>query len=291
MGGELRSVARMVSAIRTVEGGGFVVRRPFPTQLMQDVDPFLLLDQMGPVDWAPGQAVGAPDHPHRGFETITYLLEGEHEHQDSTGHYGRLGPGDVQWMTAGRGVVHSELPTAEFRAKGGRVHGFQIWVNLPASHKMMAPRYQDIPCRDIPRLERGGVQVRVIAGEVGECSAIIETVTPILMWHLSIPPGASFSAPVPADHTVMAYAFSGSGCVGVASAALEDGQLAIFAMEPGEISLSCEEAAPESLEVLVLGGVPLGEPIVRYGPFVMNTAAEIQQAFIDYRDGVMGTIG
>ena len=146
----LREPTGIVRARRTVEGGGFVVRRPFPTPEMAQFDPFLLLDEMGPVDYAPGKAVGAPDHPHRGFETVTYLLDGEFEHEDSAGNRGKLTPGDIQWMTAGRGVVHSEMPSKRVRDEGGRVHGFQIWVNLPARDKMTAPRYQDVLAAKLP---------------------------------------------------------------------------------------------------------------------------------------------
>src|SRR6185503_892184 len=160
-----RSVTRVVHAARTIEGGGFAVNRPFPTEALAQVDPFLLLDEMGPAELRPGEAVGAPDHPHRGFETVTYILAGGVEHRDSAGHAGRIGPGDVQWMTAGRGVVHSEMPTAELLRDGGRMHGFQLWVNLPRRDKMMGPRYQEIAAADIPRGVDGLVDVSVIAGE------------------------------------------------------------------------------------------------------------------------------
>src|SRR5215467_5199098 len=163
----VREVEEVVRAHKQAEGGGFVVRRPFPSARLPLVDPFLLLDEMGPVDYGPGEAVGAPDHPHRGFETVTYVLEGEFEHEDSAGHYGKLGPGDVQWMTAGAGIVHSEEPSRSIREQGGRVHGFQIWVNLPARDKMMRPRYQEVSSRKIPEAKSsdGKARVRVIAGE------------------------------------------------------------------------------------------------------------------------------
>src|SRR5882762_8216977 len=146
----VREVTKVTTAHRQSEGGGFIVRRPFPGAELDSVDPFLLLDEMGPVDYAPGEAVGAPDHPHRGFETVTYVLEGEMEHEDSAGHRGVLGPGDVQWMTAGAGIIHSEMPTARIQREGGRAHGFQIWVNLPSRLKMMQPRYQELPATRIP---------------------------------------------------------------------------------------------------------------------------------------------
>src|SRR5579872_3405949 len=181
----VRKVARLVTSIRTREGGGFIVHRPFPTQTLMDFDPFLLLDEMGPVDYAPYEAVGAPDHPHRGFETVTYVLEGRMQHRDSQGNHGTLGPGDVQWMTAGGGVVHSEMPEDELYRTGGRMHGFQLWVNLPSRDKMMHPRYQDVPSAQIPVVEgdEGLVRVKVIAGEALGAHAVIDTRTPIMYLH------------------------------------------------------------------------------------------------------------
>src|ERR1700687_4695803 len=179
---KVREVENIVTAHRQLEGGGFVVRRPFPGERIDAVDPFLLIDEMGPVEYGPGEAIGAPDHPHRGFETVTYVLDGEMEQEDSAGHRGRLGPGDVQWMTAGAGIVHSEEPSARIREKGGRVHGFQIWVNLPARDKMMRPRYQEVPSNQIPPAETadGKARVRVIAGEALGARAVIDTRIPIV---------------------------------------------------------------------------------------------------------------
>src|SRR5256714_7206415 len=186
-----RTVAGLVNSIETLEGEGFLVRRTFPKASVSEFDPFLLLDEMGPVNVAPGAAKGAPDHPHRGFETVTYMLSGEMEHKDSQGHAGKLSAGDVQWMTAGAGVVHSEMPSAEFQREGGRLHGFQLWVNLPQQKKMMKPRYQEIPASSIPvaRTEDGLVTVRVIAGEALGAQAVIETVTPIIYLRFTIQAG------------------------------------------------------------------------------------------------------
>src|ERR1700736_4270506 len=172
-----RSIERTVPALRTVEGGGFIVHRPFPTRMLMDFDPFLLLDEMGPVDYAPGEAKGAPDHPHRGFETVTYMISGKMEHRDSHGNAGRLGRGDVQWMTAGAGVVHSEMPAEDFQRQGGRMHGFQLWVNLPQRDKMIRPHYQEIPAAGIPVATSadGKATVRVIAGESMGKQAVINT--------------------------------------------------------------------------------------------------------------------
>src|SRR5579863_9277069 len=211
-----RTIERTFPAVRTTEGGGFIVHRPFPTRLLMDFDPFLLLDEMGPIDYAPGEALGAPDHPHRGFETVTYALEGEFEHEDSAGNRGKLGPGDVQWMTAGSGVVHSEMPSARIRQKGGRVHGFQIWVNLPARDKMSKPHYQEVPAARIPeaRTDDGLASVRVIAGEALGSRAVIETRTPIVYLDWTLSPGARAVATLPRDHDTFAFVFQGAALVG-----------------------------------------------------------------------------
>ena len=289
---KLRPVREIVDGVQTLEGGGFPVRRPFPTERLDGVDPFLLLDQMGPVDWAPGEAIGAPDHPHRGFETVTYLLAGKLEHKDSKGNVAYLGPGDVQWMTAGSGVIHSEVPDAEFKRKGGRVHGFQIWVNLPARDKMMSPRYQDVPAADIPQAESedGRVKVRVVAGESLGAQAVIDTRTPISFLHFTVKPGGSIDQPVPAEHNAMAYVFSGEARIGPESGAVREGQLAVFG--PGEVArIAVAPDAAGPAELLLLSGVPLNEPVARYGPFVMNTDQEIEQAITDYQQGRFGEIG
>ena len=289
---KLRPVREIVDGVQTLEGGGFPVRRPFPTERLDGVDPFLLLDQMGPVDWPPGEAIGAPDHPHRGFETVTYLLAGKLEHKDSKGNVAYLGPGDVQWMTAGSGVIHSEVPDAEFKRRGGRVHGFQIWVNLPARDKMMSPRYQDVPAADIPQAESedGRVKVRVVAGESLGAQAVIDTRTPISFLHFTVKPGGSIDQPVPAEHNAMAYVFSGEARIGPESGAVREGQLAVFA--PGEVArIAVAPDAAGPAELLLLSGVPLNEPVARYGPFVMNTDQEIEQAITDYQQGRFGEIG
>jgi quercetin 2,3-dioxygenase len=286
---DTRSIERTVPAIRTVEGGGFIVHRPFPTRLLMDFDPFLLLDEMGPIDYAPGEAKGAPDHPHRGFETVTYVLEGQFGHKDSAGHSGNLLQGDVQWMTAGAGVVHSEMPDPAFVRSGGRVHGLQLWVNLPKRDKMTAPHYQEIPSASMPVgvSEDGRVRVKVIAGEALGVKAAIETRTPILYQHFSLEAGASVVHPVPRDFRVFAYALSGTGLYGADKQPIPAQQMIVFSEDGGTIALA---AGDEPLEVLLIGGVPLKEPIVRYGPFVMNTEEEIRQAVIDYQAGRMGAI-
>jgi len=282
-----RQVARIVAARRTVEGGGFVVRRPFPTETMGEFDPFLLLDEMGPVDYAPSEAVGAPDHPHRGFETVTYLLAGEFEHADSAGHRGALKAGDVQWMTAGDGVVHSEMPSERIRRDGGRVHGFQLWVNLPARDKRMRPRYQEIASDSLPvaRSDDGRATIKVIAGDALGVAARIDTRTPLLYLDVTLQAGARLDLPVPPDFALAVYAFEGQAHVGEPARDVTSGDFAMLADGDG-VRLASERGA----RMLVLGGRPLREPVARYGPFVMNTEREIHEAIADYRSGRFATI-
>lgn len=279
-----RSIKTIVNSKETLEGEGVLVHRAFPTGALRDLDPFLLLDEMGPKDFAPGELKGIPDHPHRGFETVTYLLNGHFEHRDSRGHAGRLSPGDVQWMTAGVGVVHSEMPARDFAQAGGRLHGFQLWVNLPRRDKMMEPRYQEVPSSQIPVAEGGNVKVRVIAGESLGKKAVIDTMIPIMYLHVTLKQGARFEQKVPADYNVFAYVVEGQGIFGGKKAGR--GQVVVFGRDGDSVSLSAET----DLSVLLIGGVPLGEPVARYGPFVMNTPEEIQQAIEDYSQGKMGVI-
>jgi redox-sensitive bicupin YhaK (pirin superfamily) len=285
----VREVARIVAAHRQLEGAGFPVRRPIPTPGADLVDPFLLIDEMGPIAYPPGQAVGAPDHPHRGFETVTYVLEGGVEHEDSAGHRGTLGPGDVQWMTAGAGIIHSETPTSALLDRGGRMHGFQIWVNLPARLKMTTPRYQEVQSGKIPRArsEDGRAEVSVIAGSALGARAVIETHTPIVFQDWRLAGGADVTVEMPQDHHALVYVFEGSAKVGNAGTDVDDGKMAIL----GEGGVARLRAAPgKQARLLLLGGVPLREPVARYGPFVMNTEQEIMRAFQDFRSGKMGEI-
>jgi hypothetical protein len=286
-----RSVIHVGTAHRQREGAGFIVRRPFPTHGLDQVDPFLMLDEMGPVEYAPGEAVGAPDHPHRGFETVTYMIEGEGEHEDSAGNRGIITTGSVQWMTAGAGVVHSEMPSRRIQERGGRVHGFQLWVNLPARDKMIPPRYQEIPAERIPEASTadGKARVRVIAGEALGVKAVIDTRTPILYQHWTLQPGATVEQPIPRDFNAFAYVFGGQALVGPEAKPVGDGQLAILGQ--GEsVRLACAPSATEPAQLLLLGGVPLREPVARYGPFVMNTREELMQAVVDFQMGRMGQI-
>jgi quercetin 2,3-dioxygenase len=286
-----RKVEAVITAHRQLEGGGFVVRRPFPTGGLDLVDPFLLLDEMGPADYGPGEAVGAPDHPHRGFETVTYILEGAFEHEDSAGNRGTIAAGDVQWMTAGRGVVHSEMPTRSIRENGGRVHGFQVWVNLPARDKMIAPRYQEVPSAGIPEAgSRDGLaRVRVIAGEALKARAVIDTHTAIVCQDWSLRPGAAVEQPIAEGHNALVYVFEGSALIGDDRTPLTDGQLGRLG-PGGAVRLAVAAEAREGARLLLLAGQPLGEPVARYGPFVMNTETEIRRAISDYRAGRLGEI-
>ncbi|MBC8030141.1 MAG: pirin family protein [Pyrinomonadaceae bacterium] len=290
--GGRRTVSGVVGSVETLEGEGFLVRRPFPQASFSEFDPFLLLDEMGPMELAPGEAKGAPDHPHRGFETVTYLLAGDMEHKDSRGHAGRLRPGDVQWMTAGAGVIHSEIPAGEFARTGGRMHGFQLWVNLPQRDKMMNPRYQEIPNAQIPKATSadGLVTVSVIAGEAIGKKAVIETRTPIIYLHYRIKPGGTARQEVPSTYNAFAYVVDGVGLFGAEGERVEDGQMVMFAQDGDEVRIENPADAKATLDVLLIAGMPLSEPVARYGPFVMNTHTEIRQAIEDYRLGRMGTI-
>jgi redox-sensitive bicupin YhaK (pirin superfamily) len=281
-----RSIATIVHATPQLEGEGMLVTRPFPTAQLDRIDPFLLLDRMGPATHGPGEAKGAPNHPHRGFETVTYVLEGAIEHGDSQGNRGSIGAGDVQWMTAGSGVVHSEMPSAEIRRNGGRMHGFQLWVNLPRRDKLMKPRYQELRASEIPTAKSadGKVAVTVLAGESLGTRATIDTRTPIIYLHVRLAAGARFTQPVPATYNAFAFVIGGEARFGDQSARNND--MVLFDRDGDEVSIVSERGA----ELLLIAGVPLNEPVARYGPFVMNTPGEIRQAFLDYQTGRFGEI-
>lgn len=283
-----REVASVLTSHRQREGAGFIVRRPFPSAHIEQVDPFLLIDEMGPVRYAPGEALGAPDHPHRGFETVSYILEGELDHEDSAGHRGRIEAGGVQWMTAGGGIIHSEEPSARLREQGGQLHGFQVWVNLPKHLKMTRPRYQELSPSALPTAtsDDGLAHVKVIAGEALGARAVIATHTPIVFQDWSLQPGADVTLPLEASLNAMVYVFGGSVRVGEAGLHVQDGQLA--QLGPGDaVRLRATDVVSR---LLVLGGVPLNEPLARYGPFVMNERHELIQAVEDFQSGRMGEI-
>jgi redox-sensitive bicupin YhaK (pirin superfamily) len=286
--GAARTVSEIIPSLKVTEGGGVTVRRTFPTARFDHVDPFLLLDHLGPWEISPGKASGFPDHPHRGFETVTYVLEGEMEHKDSFGHHGSIGAGDVQWMTAGSGLVHSEMPGAGLLRTGGRLHGFQIWVNLPKRDKMIAPHYQELKAAQIPSVERAGVTARVIAGSAFGTHGAVETRTPITYLHLTLAPGASYTHSASRIQNVLVYVMGGEATIANHDRPVKEGHAALFAHDGDEIQLANPGESP--LDVLLLTGEPLNEPVARYGPFVMNTREEVYKAFDDYRKGKMGTI-
>ncbi|WUH99504.1 pirin family protein [Spirillospora sp. NBC_00431] len=296
-----RRVARVVTAQRHLEGEGFQVRRPFPGVDLSLADPFLLLDHMGAVEYAPGEARGTPWHPHRGFETVTYIIDGAFQHQDTTGGGGLIADGATQWMTAASGIQHIEQPPPELVAKGGLFHGIQLWVNLPRAQKWVPPRYQDIEARDVKLLaaDDGSSLVRVIAGSVAGYDGPGVTYTPINYLHATVAPGARLTLPWPRDFNALVYVLSGRGTAGVEEAALDEGQLAVFAGSHHKgtgdgLVVRAADVQPvgsaNGWEILILGGLPIREPIVRYGPFVMNTRDEIMQAFEDFQAGRMGTV-
>ncbi len=281
-----RKILQIITSQSTVEGGGFKVRRPFPTQHVDHIDPFLLLDEMGPADYAPHKAVGAPSHPHRGFETVTYLLSGAMVHEDSIGTRAVIKPGGVQWMTAGSGVIHSELPTDDMMALGGRMHGFQLWVNLSADRKMIPPRYQGYDADELAQtqLPNGGL-LKVVAGTVLGVTGPVETTSPMTYAHAAMQANETIEWIPDASHTALVHVFDGE--VTVNDQKVVSGQMVVFERSTGAVKISTDVANVKSAQVLILGGAPLNEPVVRYGPFVMNTRQEIVDAVNDYQNGVL----
>jgi hypothetical protein len=289
-----RPVRSVTTAPSGFEGEGFPVRRAFAGLSHAELDPFIHMDQMGEVEYAPGEPKGTPWHPHRGFETVTYMIDGTFQHHDSTGGGGLITNGDTQWMTAGAGILHIERPPDELVASGGLFHGIQLWVNLPAADKFTPPRYQDIQGGQVTLLRSpdGGSILRLIAGELGGHQGPGITHTPITLVHATVAPGARLLVPWSPDFNALAYVLAGSGTVGSALQPVRAGQLARFG--PGGYLVVSGDAIQDghtpNLEVLLLGGRPIGEPVAQYGPFVMNTRAELAQAFDDYQAGRMGQI-
>jgi redox-sensitive bicupin YhaK (pirin superfamily) len=291
-------VARRVRTLTTAptgfEGEGFPVHRAFAGVPLDQLDPFVHMDQMGEVDYGPGEPKGTPWHPHRGFETVTYMIDGTFEHQDSTGGGGLITNGDTQWMTAGSGILHIERPPESLVATGGLFHGIQLWVNLPAAKKWVDPRYQDIG-RDRVTLAAtpdGGALVRIIAGEVGDLAGPGSTYTPITMIHATVAPGARLELPWDPAANALVYALAGRGTVGADRAPFASGQMATLGAGDTVVVTAAPTQEPRSpnLEVLILGGRPIGEPVAHHGPFVMNTRSELAEAFEDFQKGRMGTI-
>jgi hypothetical protein len=289
-----RPVISVTTAPRGLEGEGFPVRRAFAGTDPALIDPFIHMDQMGEVEYAPGEPKGTPWHPHRGFETVTYMIDGTFQHQDSNGGGGLITNGDTQWMTAGAGILHIERPPQELIASGGLFHGFQLWVNLPAKQKWVPARYQDIRAGNVALLTSydGGALLRVIAGEVAGHRGPGITYTPISLAHVTVSPGARLVLPWPRDFNALIYALAGSGTVGEERLPIQSGQLA--ALGAGDVITATAGTHQESrhphLDLLILGGSPIREPVAHYGPFVMNTHAEIAQALADYQSGKMGAV-
>jgi redox-sensitive bicupin YhaK (pirin superfamily) len=289
-----RPVRSVTTAPSAYEGDGFPVRRAFAGVSHTALDPFIHMDQMGEVDWAPGEPTGTPWHPHRGFETVTYIIDGTFEHSDSHGGGGTITNGDTQWMTAGGGILHIEKPPEQLVVSGGLFHGVQLWVNLPRASKFVTPRYQDIRAKQARLLSSadGGALLRVIAGGVAGHTGPGTTYTPITVVHATISPGARLELPWQADFNSLAYVLAGNGTVGTAARPVHKGQLTVFGA--GDVlTLAAQQSQPAAepnLEVLLLGGRPIREPVVQSGPFVMNTRDEIAEAFEDYLAGRFGVI-
>ncbi len=289
-----RPVRSVTTAPSGFEGEGFPVRRAFAGVDLTALDPFIHMDQMGEVEYAPGEPKGTAWHPHRGFETVTYIIDGEFQHSDSNGGGGLITNGDTQWMTAGAGILHIEVPPEHLVVSGGLFHGFQLWVNLPRALKFTAPRYQDIRAAKVALLSSpdGGALLRVIAGEVAGHAGPGVTHTPISVVHATVSPGATLVLPWRKDFNALVYVMSGRGTVGAERRSVHMGQLVVYG--PGDTITVAADASQESrspaLDLLILGGQPIREPVAAYGPFVMNTRAELQQAFADYQAGRLGSI-
>ena len=284
-----RPVRSITTAPSGFEGEGFPVRRAFAGVSQADLDPFVHMDQMGEVDYAPYEPRGTDWHPHRGFETVTYIIDGTFLHQDSHGGGGSISNGGTQWMTAGGGLLHIETPPEELVVSGGLFHGVQLWVNLPRRSKMVEPRYQNLDAELVTLFSSadGGALVRLIAGEVGAFRGPGSTHTPIVVSHVTVSPGARIVVPWNPSFNALAYVLAGSGAVGDERTPVRTGQLTVFG-EGDTVTLTA--TGGEAFEVLLLGGEPIREPVVQYGPFVMNTKAEIQQAFDDFQRGRLGTV-
>ena len=289
-----RRVVNVSTAPSGFEGEGFPVRRAFAGAPLEAIDPFIMMDQMGEVDYAPGEPKGTPWHPHRGFETVTYIIDGIFDHRDNHGGGGTINDGDTQWMTAGAGILHIETPPEHLVMSGGLFHGFQLWVNLPAAKKWSNPAYQDVRAKDVALLAShdGGALIRVIAGNVGGHEGPGVTQTPITVVHATIAAGAELRLPWQKNYNALVYAMAGAGFAGEERQPFHSGQLAV--MSEGDYlvvrAADKQESRSKELEVIILGGEPIRESIAWMGPFVMNTKAEVIQAVEDFQSGRMGTI-
>lgn len=294
LGDQPRPVWQMTTAPQGYEGEGFPVRRAFAGIDLARLDPFVMMDQLGEVEYAPGEPKGTAWHPHRGFETVTYIIDGVFDHQDTHGGGGTITDGDTQWMTAGAGLMHIEAPPEHLVVSGGLFHGIQLWVNLPRSEKMTAPQYQDIHSGEVRLItsDDAGALVRVIAGSVGGHEGPGSTRTPMALVHASLEPGARLELPWQVDHNALVYVLSGEGAVGADAHPIRTGQAA--AMGAGDyLTLSAagsQQVRSPKLEVIVVGGRPIREPLAWAGPFVMNTKAEVLEAYTDFQKGRFGQI-
>ncbi|MBJ8346474.1 pirin family protein [Antrihabitans sp. YC2-6] len=294
LGDQERRVKSITTGPKGYEGEGFPVTRAFAGVPMADLDPFIHMDQMGEVDYAPGEPKGTDWHPHRGFETVTYMIDGRFQHQDSHGGGGLIEDGATQWMTAGSGILHIETPPEELVMSGGVFHGVQLWVNLPSSAKFAAPKYQSIGGGQATLVSSadGGALVRIIAGELGGNAGPGSTYTPITLAHATIQPGAQLSTPWSPLQNALVYVLSGAGTVGAEQRPIRQGQLAVLGAGD-RITLAADRSQDSNrpaLEVLLLGGQRIGEPVAMMGPFVMNTRAELIAAVEDYQSGRFGVI-
>ncbi len=289
-----RPVRSITSAPSGYEGEGFPVRRAFAGVDLADLDPFVHMDQMGEVEYAPGEPKGTPWHPHRGFETVTYIIDGAFEHADSNGGGGLITNGDTQWMTAGAGILHIEKPPERLVLSGGLFHGIQLWVNLPRALKFAPPRYQDLRAQQSALLSSpdGGALVRVIAGDIAGHEGPGNTHTPMTMVHATLRPGAELTLPWRPDFNALAYVLAGNATVGTDRRPVRTGQLTVFG--PGDAitigAAASQESRSPDVDVLLLGGQPIREPVAWMGPFVMNSKSEVLQAFSDYQAGRLGSI-
>ena len=294
LGDSERTVRSITTGPRGFEGEGFPVVRAFAGVSTADLDPFIHMDQMGEVDYAPGEPKGTPWHPHRGFETVTYIMDGRFEHQDSHGGGGMIEDGATQWMTAGAGILHIETPPEDLVMSGGLFHGIQLWVNLPAKDKFAPPAYQNIEGTQARLVSSadGGSLVRIIAGSIDGHDGPGSTHTPITLAHASVQPGAQLSLPWQPDYNALVYVLSGRGTVGTERRPIHQGQLAVLGAGD-RITVSGDDRQDSNrpaFEVLLLGGRPIREPVAHYGPFVMNTRDELVKAIDDYQAGRLGVI-
>ena len=290
----VRKVQSVTTAPQGLEGEGFPVRRAFAGVDLKDLDPFIHLDQMGEVEYAPGEPKGTPWHPHRGFETVTYIIDGIFDHFDNHGGGGSITNGDTQWMTAGSGILHIETPPEQLVMSGGLFHGFQLWVNLPADKKWSQPKYQDLRASEVALLSSsdGGALLRVIAGSIDGHTGPGSTQTPMTMVHATLQPGAELRLPWNPNYNALIYTLNGKGSVGDEKRPVEMGQLAVMS-EGNTLVITAnqsQESRSPQMDILILGGQPIREPISWLGPFVMNTKSEVLKAFDDFQKGVLGSI-